>query len=64
MSLIVAGSRSEDAPFIALEKRLIVAYAMRREPPALDLDWRVAAASLATQFPERWSLPDPPGGSP
>jgi transposase-like protein len=48
-------SRPEDAPFVALERRLIGALAVRRDAPALPT-WEEAAAALEAQFPEHWRL--------
>ena len=53
--------RPEDLAFVALERRLIAALAASARPnPALDFDWRAAAAALEAQFPTRWALPEAP----
>jgi hypothetical protein len=48
--------RPEDQPHVQLERRLVAALAVWREPPALP-SWEAAAAALEAQFPERWSGP-------
>jgi hypothetical protein len=51
-------TRAADAPYIALERRIVGALA-RARPIELQLTpWEAAAAALEAEHPQRWALPD------
>jgi hypothetical protein len=52
--------RPQDSTCVQLERRLVVALAVRERPSA-DFDWNVVAERLAADYPQRWGLHDAGG---
>jgi hypothetical protein len=51
--------RAADAPFVALERRIVSALSRSRESEPLPIDWQAAAAFLEGEYGERWGPVEP-----